>query len=275
VPQAENRSSETRRRRARADAGRLALVYAVLGTIYILFSDRVVTLLRLPADVTNEINSTKGVLFILVTALLLYAAVGNYLRDLYDTEERYRTAQGRVLRQEEAIRQAYIDVLDAVTGGKLVLMRPDELEADLGKDVVPAQPLHGPEQLGEARAKLRDALAELHPADEEGFLLAVSEALTNAIKHGGGGEWCVRRTRTAVQVVVDDYGTGIDFRTLPKATLVPGFSTKQSLGMGFTIMLDVCDRLLLTTQPGRTTLVLEMHLAPVPARERETAGNRA
>ena len=50
---------------------------------------------------------------------------------------------------------------------------------------------------------------------------------------------------------------GIDFRTLPRATLQRGFSTASSLGMGFTIMLQVCERVLLSTHPGRTTVVLE------------------
>ena len=37
-----------------------------------------------------------------------------------------------------------------------------------------------------------------------------------------------------------------------------GFSTGSSLGMGFTIMLQSCERVLLSTQPGRTSVVLEL-----------------
>jgi len=59
-------------------------------------------------------------------------------------------------------------------------------------------------------------------------------------------------------VAVTDRGPGIDFRTLPKATLTPGFSTAASLGMGFTIMLHLCERVLLSTQPGHTSVVLEL-----------------
>jgi len=60
-----------------------------------------------------------------------------------------------------------------------------------------------------------------------------------------------------LQVLIRDDGPGIDFRTLPKATLVRGFSTASSLGMGFTIMLQSCERVLLATRPGRTSIVLE------------------
>jgi anti-sigma regulatory factor (Ser/Thr protein kinase) len=44
---------------------------------------------------------------------------------------------------------------------------------------------------------------------------------------------------------------------LPKATLLPGFSTVQSLGMGFTIMLQLSERVLICTEPGSTTVMLE------------------
>ena len=69
-----------------------------------------------------------------------------------------------------------------------------------------------------------------------------------------------------LQVAVRDAGPGIDFHTLPKATLVSGFSTGPSLGMGFTIMLQSCARVLLSTRPGRTTVVLEFSAARPPTR---------
>jgi len=59
------------------------------------------------------------------------------------------------------------------------------------------------------------------------------------------------------QVKVSDSGPGIDFHTLPKATLMPGFSTASTLGMGFTIMLQVCDRVFICTEPGSTSVILE------------------
>ncbi|MGE5228599.1 MAG: ATP-binding protein, partial [Deltaproteobacteria bacterium] len=65
----------------------------------------------------------------------------------------------------------------------------------------------------------------------------------------------------SLQVAITDEGPGIDFRTLPRATLVPGFSTAASLGMGFTIMLQLCERVLLSTRPGRTVVVLEIAAA--------------
>jgi hypothetical protein len=57
---------------------------------------------------------------------------------------------------------------------------------------------------------------------------------------------------------------------LPRATLVPGFSTAASLGLGFTIMLQLCERVLLTTRPGHTVVVLEF--APALEPQLEGAG---
>ena len=85
----------------------------------------------------------------------------------------------------------------------------------------------------------------------------VGEALVNALRHAGGGTYQLFALEATLQVLVRDEGPGIDFRTLPRATLQRGFSTESSLGMGFTIMLQVCERVLLSTRPGRTSVVLE------------------
>ena len=41
-----------------------------------------------------------------------------------------------------------------------------------------------------------------------------------------------------------------------------GFSTKVSLGMGYTIMLELADRLWLATSPAGTVLQLEKRVRP-------------
>ena len=43
-----------------------------------------------------------------------------------------REAERALRRQEEGIRQAYVDVLDAVTGGKLILLTDEQLADELG-----------------------------------------------------------------------------------------------------------------------------------------------
>ncbi|MHB0977621.1 MAG: MEDS domain-containing protein [Candidatus Aquicultorales bacterium] len=172
-------------------------------------------------------------------------------------EER-RLAAEALKEKDRAIRLAYVDVIGAVTGGKLVLMTPDEVEEALGEPITDAYTITLYEELAGARKILKDAVKKAFPMlDLNLFVVAVCEALTNAIKHAGGDTYRLFSADGTLQIVISDTGPGIDFTILPKATLVAGFSTKVSLGMGFSIMLELCDRVLLSTQPGNTTVVLE------------------
>jgi anti-sigma regulatory factor (Ser/Thr protein kinase) len=178
-----------------------------------------------------------------------------------------RRAEQALRRQEEGIRRAYVDVLDAVTGGKLILLTEEAVAGELGQPLSEVMPISSPAQLAEAR-RLVVACAELrYPGqiDHADLLSPVCEALENALKHAQGGTYQVFAADGYLQVAITDAGPGIDFRMLPKATLVPGFSTAASLGMGFTIMLHLCARLLLCTRPGHTEVVLEVAAAQGPA----------
>ena len=170
-----------------------------------------------------------------------------------------RHAERALRRQEESIRRAYVDVLDAVTGGKLILLTDEELAGQLGVPLMKPEYVTAPRGLSEARATIASVAAERFPdwAPVIDVRTPVGEALVNALRHAGGGTYQLFAREATLQVMVRDEGPGIDFRTLPRATLQRGFSTESSLGMGFTIMLQVCERVLLSTRPGRTSVVLE------------------
>ncbi len=181
---------------------------------------------------------------------------------LEDITER-KTAEEKLREKDLAIRQAYTDVIDAATGGKLVLMTEDEIVNALGVAVLPPQPIEEGHDLSDYRHSMSQALESMTPPPRvvDEYILAANEAITNVLKHGERGEFSVLRTEDFAQVVIMDHGPGIEFRSLPKAALVPGFSTKQTLGMGFTIMLGVADRVLLTTRTGLTIIALEVALS--------------
>jgi anti-sigma regulatory factor (Ser/Thr protein kinase) len=184
-----------------------------------------------------------------------------------------REAEAALRRQEEHIRRAYVDVLDAVTGGKLILLTDRELQAELGEPLDDTVTFSSAEEIAEARRRIADVAEAHYPGRvlRSTLLHAVSEALENALKHADGGTYQVFACDGFMQVAVVDEGPGIDFRTLPRATLVRGFSTAASLGMGFTIMLQLCERVLLDTRPGHTAVVLEIALDGI---EESTAGVR-
>ncbi|MRR10897.1 hypothetical protein EG835_00025 [bacterium] len=246
----------TSERQTRRLAIRLAVSYMVAAIVWIVVTDWAETLLDLSGPVLQLVNTGKGILFVLVTGALLYSFAQRFLTGARIAHNRYRQAQEQLRLRERSIEQAYIDVLASVTGGKLILMWPDDVADHLGEVVLPAESISSPSQLSAARAHLDEVLAELGDRYDEA-LLAANEGLTNALKHAGGGEYEVRRTPFALQIVITDHGPGIDFNTLPRATLIAGYSTKSTLGIGFTIMFDAAERILLATRRGLTTLVLE------------------
>lgn len=185
-----------------------------------------------------------------------------------------REAERALRRQEESIRHAYVDVLDAVTGGKLILLTDEQLADELGTPLGHQIVFGAAAELATARRRLVRAAETCFPGRirHTDLLSTVGEALDNALKHAGGGAYEAFARDDCLQVAVSDDGPGIDFRTLPRATLVPGFSTAASLGMGFTIMLQLCERVLLTTRPGRTVLVLEFAPSADPDLHRAGGG---
>jgi anti-sigma regulatory factor (Ser/Thr protein kinase) len=180
-----------------------------------------------------------------------------------------RQAERALRRQEEGIRRAYVDVLDAVTGGKLILLTEEELAGELGTPLTEPVRIEAPGELSRARSVITTTAAERFPgwAPATDLRTPAGEALVNALRHAGGGSYQLFSRAEKLQVLVRDDGPGIDFRTLPRATLQRGFSTAASLGMGFTIMLQVCERVLLSTRPGRTSVVLEFADRESPAED--------
>jgi PAS domain S-box-containing protein len=201
-----------------------------------------------------------------IAASLLRDGEGNpsgAIESVRDITERIQ-AEEALRAEEERIRQAYIDVIDAVTGGKLILLTEEALAAELGQPLGRIIPIASPADLASARRLLLDATEELLPdrTTAAHLLSAVGEALNNALKHADGGTCQAYARDTRLQVAVVDRGPGIDFRTLPRAALVSGFSTTATLGVGFTIMLQFCERVLLCTRPGLTEVVLEVPAKP-------------
>ena len=116
-----------------------------------------------------------------------------------------------------------VDELDVPRSGQLML------ELDLGQR--------------DAFRELRRAVFQMASAEgmeEEranDLVVAVGEAAGNAIKHGDLGLARMRKNGDRLQVEVSDRGPGIRAEDLPASILQKGFSTKVSLGMGYTLML--------------------------------------
>lgn len=162
-------------------------------------------------------------------------------------------------------KRIYADVIEAVTEGKLRLVEREEIKlyTSLGVTLIEST-FKQPEDLEPIRSKVENLLilGGISPKEVYRFLLCISEALTNAIKHADGGVCRVIQLPKGYRVEVSDRGSGINLTNLPKATLMRSFSTKKSLGCGFTLMLKYVDRLIMATGVEGTTLVIEKSSFP-------------
>lgn len=184
--------------------------------------------------------------------LFLYAGLAALpLFALYQRREAERT---------EAMR-TYIhrEVLSAVTNGKMQLCSPAQIAAAWpeGTDRIPI------ERDADVR-KVRQAVlsagerAGMSPDRAADLGLCASEAATNALLHGSGGYACVMEQEGMLCVLVSDQGTGIAPEHLPRATLQKGWSTRESMGLGFTVIKETADSVLLSTSPQGTQVIIKM-----------------
>jgi anti-sigma regulatory factor (Ser/Thr protein kinase) len=258
-----NRLAEIRRilqkkiaRRARKSNVRVVLLYGAVASMWMIVSDLLLHSFSPTGVMAYVVITGQGLLFVSLTAAILFGILQRHTALM-------TAAEGELHEQENRIRQAYVEVLSAVTGGRLVLVSQEELEMSLGTALGTEHEVSDPAQLNDARQIVRQSTwFKTKSADISMELLSpVSEALNNALKHGGAARFQVYAYDNTIQVRVEDDGPGIDFCNLPSATLVSGYSTTATLGLGFTIILQMCERVLLATRPGRTTILLEFTAA--------------
>lgn len=160
-------------------------------------------------------------------------------------------------RSEEVKRQFYRDTIYSVTNGKLCIRD----ESDVGQyihNAVKEMDVDDQHTYHKARQWLADYSSGfgLTGTDHDMFSIATGEALTNAIKHGTSARFFAGRKDGCVWAAVSDKGPGIESLILPRALLLTGFSTLPSLGIGYTLMLEATDRIILKTSETGTTVVL-------------------
>jgi anti-sigma regulatory factor (Ser/Thr protein kinase) len=174
-------------------------------------------------------------------------------------------AHRRALEAEKEKREFYREVIRAVTGGKFDLV-DDGTVPEIGKLVAETPVRDGPEY-ARARDAIMAAARQVGLPEEraDDLLIAAGEAISNALKHASGGRCAVYVTADSVVMRMSDEGGGIRSLDLPNVILRPGFSTKISLGMGYTLMLNLTDRVWLSTSPQGTVVQIEKKVQPPPA----------
>ncbi len=170
------------------------------------------------------------------------------------------------LRQEQELarNRLYHDVLFAATGGRLQLMSSEEMAPSLeGWSQVRELLITEPSQIAGAR-RIAEEVARSANLDAEGVsdaALCVSEAVTNALKFGTRVVFRGGLFEDQMRFIVQDDGPGLERALLPQVTLQKGFSTGASMGMGFSLMLEMMDQVGLVTGSHGTTVLLSKNVA--------------
>lgn len=89
------------------------------------------------------------------------------------------------------------------------------------------------------------------------LLLAVNEAVSNVLEHGGGqGSVTIANDDHALTVEVLDHGGMLGAEHLPRNPPAP----LQNRGYGLWIISQVCDELTIHREPGRSLMTMRMSL---------------
>jgi anti-sigma regulatory factor (Ser/Thr protein kinase) len=156
--------------------------------------------------------------------------------------------------------EIYRDVIYAASKKKVKLILPNEVEQYKKDSVLLEYNIEERAHIPQCRNKVKSILESMNfPASTiTSWLLAISEAITNSVKHAEKGKLTLLHNNGNDEVIaiVEDEGPGINLRDLPNAIFLEGYSTKKSLGQGFTIMLKIAAKIILSTSSFGTTLIL-------------------
>lgn len=191
----------------------------------------------------------------------LSPAVARELRDAQMRRER-RQAREQLKQEQEHRLEFYRSLIHASTDGKLTVTDRDDIERVSGQAIAEWEIVDS-KGLSDIRKGIAD-VARSEGMDESQlgkFILIVGEALTNALKHAGGGKASLHRTSNGMMAVISDRGSGIGAMQLPEVALRMGYSTAGTLGIGYKAILQYSDRTYLATGPAGTTLGIEMCLS--------------
>lgn len=181
-------------------------------------------------------------------------------RRLAEEEIRQRRERERQIQHEaeEAKRQFYQGTIFSVTDGKLNLVDYDDIDAIVAEDTLDIA-VSSAEHLATLRAAVRQVAEKAGMSDERTreLISAVGEAAANAVKHAGGGLARIAVKNGMVQVCIQDSGSGLDALVLPKATLMTRYSTKPSMGLGYSLILATVDKVYLATSKNGTWVLME------------------
>ncbi|WP_003542647.1 ATP-binding protein [Desulfotomaculum nigrificans] len=181
-------------------------------------------------------------------------------------KQRMELLSNEVLDEKDKMFRVYRDVIRAITQEKVYLTSPAEFSQIIQQEVpVLNFKLNSPHDITRCRMEIDQYLTKVcsswQSPRRHKALLCLSEAMTNVIKHAGSGEVLLALNDNRIVFYVLDQGPGMELAKLPFMVFLKGFSTKTSMGFGFSIMFRYLDKLILSTSESGTRLALEISLS--------------
>jgi anti-sigma regulatory factor (Ser/Thr protein kinase) len=152
----------------------------------------------------------------------------------------------------------YRDVIYAATQGQFLLISEEDVNKYRRGNVFCEGTIKERADIPICRNLAKDSLEKLAIQKTKimSWLLVLSEAITNTIKHAEEGKMTLIENEDEIRFVIQDKGPGFSLKELPNTTLLAGYSTKKSMGQGFTLMMKMAKQVLLSTSPQGSTIIL-------------------
>ncbi|WP_170972038.1 ATP-binding protein [Bacillus yapensis] len=168
--------------------------------------------------------------------------------------------ENKDMAKEDVEWRIYRDVIHAASQGKFLLISKEELAHYKKGHVFCEGTIKESSDIPKNRnlAKERFEQRELSKAKMMSWLLVLSEAITNTIKHAEEGKMTLieNEETSEIRFVIEDKGPGFPLEQLPKKVLLAGYSTKKSMGQGFTLMMKMAKQIFLYTSSSGSTIIL-------------------
>lgn len=229
-------------------------------TNYVLFlSDQMISWIQHQEDVYIKILQLELPAKELDCFLRVYEEVKHHLEDLLHPIS-IRQERGKSISEDWHI---YRDVMYAVSQRKFLLIEQHKVATYKECQMICEAAIKERSDIPKAREIAKAALmqsAALSQSKVMSYLLVISEGITNILKHANEGIMTITRNGRNIYVVVEDDGPGFDLKLLPNTALMAGYSTKKSLGQGFTLMMKMSEQVLLATSPNGSSIILVFQL---------------
>lgn len=170
-------------------------------------------------------------------------------------------AEQRETEAELHRQEFYRRTIFAATEGKLLICDPEDIVEKAGPPTaewdVKSLPDIAVMRNGVLATSEAFGMEELRLCE---FASCAVEAAANAVKHANGGKATLHTVGNSLMFIMSDSGPGIEALALPDVALTKGYSTTATLGMGYKLMIEFCDKVYLSTGPEGTVVACEMKI---------------